>query len=594
MPEVPPTVSEEGRKVIVVGGGWAGFASARHLSSQGYAVTLLEASPNPGGLSTGWRTPGGRAVEAGMKGFWYQYKNIFALIEELNLPEYPLTSWTTSGFWNPKGLVTEAPIFSSLPRLPAMLGQFVHTFPLYWSLPLADRMTMLPFLASFVDFDSSEATYVKYDKMSAYELFKNCGVSKRCYEDFLKPTLLVGLFAPPEEISAAVMLETLYFYAIAHQNDFDVCWCKGSIAEKIFTPLVNSIEGAGGKIVGNQLVTGIVKGPTGDITELIAVDRSTASMRSAAAVPLQKGAAAAPERPPRVDSAGVGAEVAAPQPRSKRLQHACDSDLGTPTIESNTTPCPPVHLALACASGEKQHYHADAVVFAIGIGGMQKLVSTCPALGNQPDFQKVMNLKALDVIATRMWLDKKVNTRYPANVLAGFEPSAGATYFNLNEMSTRTPPGSVITADFYHANALLPLSDDAIIAKIKSHMEVCEPAFIGTKVVDSIVLRFKNAVTHFSPGSYASRPFQATTIPNTFLAGDWVKGVAHGANGLSQERAWVTGLIAANLVVQRLGLGKPAVVLDVEADEPHIAMAKQLAKGVRGVADELGIESPFL
>jgi len=42
------------------------------------------------------------------------------------------------------------------------------------------------------------------------------------------------------------------------------------------------------------------------------------------------------------------------------------------------------------------------------------------------------------------------------------------------------------------------------------------------------------AVTHFSPGSYASRPYQATGIPNFFIAGDWVKGVDHGANGLSQ------------------------------------------------------------
>lgn len=35
-----------------------------------------------------------------------------------------------------------------------------------------------------------------------------------------------GLFAPPEQISAACMLETLYFYALAHQNDFDVSWCR--------------------------------------------------------------------------------------------------------------------------------------------------------------------------------------------------------------------------------------------------------------------------------------------------------------------------------------------------------------------------------
>jgi hypothetical protein len=45
-----------------------------------------------------------------------------------------------------------------------------------------------------------------------------------------------------------------------------------------------------------------------------------------------------------------------------------------------------------------------------------------------------MDLRALDVIATRLWFNKKINTRYPANVLSGFEPSAGATFFNLNQL----------------------------------------------------------------------------------------------------------------------------------------------------------------
>jgi hypothetical protein len=45
-------------------------------------------------------------------------------------------------------------------------------------------------------------------------------VSLEAYEQFLRPTLLVGLFAPPERISAAVMLETLYFYAMCSQNAF--------------------------------------------------------------------------------------------------------------------------------------------------------------------------------------------------------------------------------------------------------------------------------------------------------------------------------------------------------------------------------------
>ena len=51
---------------------FAGFGAAKHLAEQGYRVTLLDGAENPGGLSAGWRTPQGRAVEAGIKGFWYQ------------------------------------------------------------------------------------------------------------------------------------------------------------------------------------------------------------------------------------------------------------------------------------------------------------------------------------------------------------------------------------------------------------------------------------------------------------------------------------------------------------------------------------------
>lgn len=36
--------------------------------------------------------------------------NIFSLIRELEV-EWPLTDFTTSGFWDPNGLLTEAPVF---------------------------------------------------------------------------------------------------------------------------------------------------------------------------------------------------------------------------------------------------------------------------------------------------------------------------------------------------------------------------------------------------------------------------------------------------------------------------------------------------
>lgn len=317
------------------------------------------------------------------------------------------------------------------------------------------------------------------------------------------------------------MIGTMYFYALAHQNDFDICWCKGSVAEKLFNPLVNAITDAGGDVRGSQIMTDIELNDQGDICAVL-------------------------------------------------------------------TKNPP--------TGASTRYEADAVVFAISIKGMQKLVAACPALAKLPEFRRVSNLKGIDVIATRLWFDKLVPTKFPSNVLSGFEDDVGGTFFNLNVLQDeyKGSEGSVIAADFYHSNPLMPRSDEDIVEFTRQCLVTCEPGFEDAKVIDSAVLKFSGAVTHFSPGSYASRPLQETSIPNLYLAGDWVKGVPHGANGLSQERAYVTGLLAANMVVDKLGIGQHAKILDVEADEPHIAALKDLNKGVKKQMDMLGLRSNLI
>lgn len=519
-PYTPTDASPAPRKAVVIGAGWAGFGAAKHLASQGYRVTLLDGSPNPGGLSAGWRTPQGRSVEAGVKGFWYQYRNIFSLVNELNLTDV-FTRWTPSGFWSPQGLTTQAPVFSELPRYPTMLGQFVHTVNLFEKLPVADRVTMVPLLGALLDYDSDPETYARYDAMTARELFRQYGVSKRLYEEFLKPLLLVALFAPPEDLSAGAVLGAFYFYTLAHQADFDVCWARGSVAEKIFEPLIASIERMGGQIQGSSLVTDVHLDDTnGHVTGVTTKNRE----------------------------------------------------------------------------GKATRHEADAVVFAIGISGMQKLVQACPVLAGRREFQNIMNLKGLDVIATRLWYDRRVAMRFPANVLSGFDATMGQTFFDLNDLQDeyRDAPGQVIASDFYHSNTLMPLSDDEIVHRATRNIAACEPGFASAQVVDAAVLKFKGAVTHFSPGSYPSRPTQQTSFPNLFIAGDWVRGLKHGANGLSQERAYVTGLVAANMVVQHTGQGVPAMVLDVEEDEAHIVVGRQLNRLAKSIGSTLGIRNPFL
>ena len=103
-------------------------------------------------------------------------------------------------------------------------------------------------------------------------------------------------------------------------------------------------------------------------------------------------------------------------------------------------------------TGTEEVYQTDAVVLAISIAGMQKLVMANPVLGSKREFQNIMNLSSIDCIATRLWFDRPIPTRFPANVLAGFEPDVGATYFNLSVMQEeefKNEIGTVIAADFY-------------------------------------------------------------------------------------------------------------------------------------------------
>lgn len=492
-------------KVIVVGAGWAGLGATYHLAKQGYEVTLLEAGAYPGGLVAGWKTAAGRSVEAGIHGFWYPYHNIFALVDELGIA--PFTPWTRSSQYSPAGLEVVSPIFQDLPRLPTPLGTFLYTQ--FQRLPLVDRLSALPLLYSVVDFDNSDEAWRRYDSVTARELFKDFGVSARLYKESFEPMLLVGLFAPGEQCSAAAALGMLYYFILAHQPNFDVVWCRGTVGEMIFRPWVEKIQQVGGEVLTNRRVSDVV----------IEADA---------------------RNQPVVKSVICGDEV----------------------------------------------FEADAVIFAVGITGMQKIISSSPALQRIREFRDVMNLGAIDVLATRLWFDRKIKIPRPSNACFGFDNTTGWTFFDLNALHDehRDEAGTVIEADFYHANQFLALEDSELVSIVQRDLATCVPDFGNAKVIDHSVIRLPKAVTHFFPGSYQFMLPGETSVANLLMSGDWIVN-RHGS--WSQEKAYVTGLEAANRVIDRAGVGRPASIVPVEADEPHIQVARSLNRELRQFGQNL-------
>ncbi|WP_013321943.1 hydroxysqualene dehydroxylase [Gloeothece verrucosa] len=485
----------EAKKIVIVGAGWAGLAATYHLAKQGYRVTLLEAAPYPGGLVAGWKTPGGRSVEGGIHGFWYPYQNIFSLVKQLNLD--PFTPFTRSSQYSPAGLEVDSPIFQNEPRLPTPLGTFLY--PRFRRLPFIDRLSALPLLYSLIDFDNSPQAWRRYDKVTARELFKQFGVSARLYKDAFEPMLLVGLFAPGEQCSAAATLGMLYYFILAHQPDFDVVWCRGTVGEMIFQPWIEQIEKVGGKVLTNKRVDDLLLDETGKASGVV-----------------------------------CGEEV----------------------------------------------FEADGVIFAVSVSGMKKIVSSSKVLQNYAEFRDLTNLGGIDVLATRLWFDRKVDVPLPSNACFGFDPTTGWTFFDLNTLHDeyKDEPASVIEADFYHANQLLAMTDEQIIAKVHKDLTTCVNEFGYAKVIDYSVIRVRQGVTHFAPGSYQYLLKGKTSIPNLYMSGDWII-TSHGS--WSQEKAYVTGLEAANLVIEQFGIGNKANIIPVEPDEPHIQLMRSINTNVR-------------
>ena len=558
-PSAPPAACAP--HVAVVGAGWGGWGAAKALLENGCRVTILDTLPDPTGASP-YLTPTGKPFEAGTRGFWKDYPNIEDLVASLGLNEEDVfTPFTNSSFYSPDGLEATAPVFSesAFPELPSPIGQVAATFALFERIPVADRLTMLGLLYATLDFTRDEKTFEAYDRSSAHELFIRMGLSKRLVDDFVRPTLLVGLFKPPEELSAAVAMELLYFYALAHQNSFDVRWIKKkTIGELIIAPLAESLA----SIELGAQANGQLEAP-----------------QAMPALQVLSGA--------RVTSLELGADgtVSSVRYETRKGKKMTAAHLGD----------------------------LSGCVLALGAKGMKAVMGGSPSLAlAAPELSAAAARGGIDVISVRLWLDRTVATRSPANVFSRFEAlqGAGGTFFMLDQLQCEEPQllwgddqvqGSVLACDFYNAGSLLSLPDEAIIELLMDELlPSAVPAFRDAKPVDSFVARYPGAVTWFSPGSYKKRPPLETRVRNLVCAGDWVRmgDREHGAKGLCQERAYVSGLEAANALARSgalgVGLGRQHPVIPIRDDEPQVVAGRAVNKQLQDLLNPFGLASPWV
>jgi len=491
---VPPGVT-----VLVAGGGLAGVAAACVLAERGARVTVVEREATLGGRLRTWTEtlPDGTELrmERGFHAFFRQYYNVRELLRRIDPELHRLVRLADYPVLAPGGLRQS---FEDLPTRPpwnvAALVRRADTFRTRDLLRVNARaaLQMLRF--------HPRRTYEAHDDTTARRYLDSLrfpAAARRMLFDVFSHSF----FNPEEAMSAAELLMMFHFYFMANPEGlvFDVL--DDEFEESLWTPLRARLAERGARVRLGTAVTSIHRAEGGGWS---------------VALSPPEGWPAEPVASPGTPPGGPGA---AP---------------GDPT-----------------SGGEPAHLTVDAVVLALSVPGLQRVVASSPDVGDAGWRRDVATLAlTLPFAVWRLWLDRAVRPERPPFVgTAGYRLLDNISVYERLEAESRRwarrTGGSVVEL---HAYAVPEGTPEAEIRDaMRRGLREAYPETADARVVHE-TFRMDRDCPAFPPGGHVTRPGVATPEDGLALAGDFVRLEFPTA---LMERAVASGFLAANHVLRR-------------------------------------------
>jgi len=232
------------KPVLIVGGGWAGLASAVKLSKKGHAVTLLESARQPGGRArrVAFETGTDEKITAdnGQHLLIGAYHCILELLDDvgINVQQSLLRQSLnlTLHSLHSNGLKLKTP------KLPAPL-HLLFALLTARGLSMPDRTAALRFgLALF-----RGKLFTETD-MSVAKLLRQQKQTGRLVDAFWEPLCLAMLNTPLQEASATVFLRVLSDAFLRQRRDADLLFPRQDLGALFPEPAMHYIEQRGGHV----------------------------------------------------------------------------------------------------------------------------------------------------------------------------------------------------------------------------------------------------------------------------------------------------------------------------------------------------------
>ncbi|HYW18592.1 MAG TPA: FAD-dependent oxidoreductase [Nodularia sp. (in: cyanobacteria)] len=585
-----PQVLNENKTVAVVGGGLAGLACAYELSQRGFAVTLLEKSPQLGGKIASWPIEAAGEsfmMEHGFHGFFPQYYNLKSIVSELEI---------TNNF---QSLNFYSLVYRDLKYKPEVFRPSSSAFPwnivdlaiaspnrLRWGINLT-KFKHLQVFQAITGFER-EKNYQRFDNLSVADWVKT-EFPQGLYDLYFLPFAKSSLNAP-DKMSVGELMQFFHFYFFGNPEGLAFNGTVDDMGTSLVQPIAKFIESNGGKIITGATVSEIpaVDGKIDQLKYYVGSNRNNVPFW------VKRNAIITDKK---VEYFGAADEVFAVCADSKlavslscthqgcTVKQAADGNFHCPchgavfAADGKVVKGPAQRdlpkfeivqrqddqLQLVAANVESappQTITADYYVFATDVPGVQQIFKRVSGDVDPKVRSQVEKLSIADPFAVcRFWFDRDFEWEQSNfTSLSGYELTDSITLYHriqkqFIDWSERTG-GSVVELHAYCYKEKEFPTQGALLTTFEQELYEIVPELKQATILHREIVNQRN-FSGYPPQSYAERPESSSGIPNLMFAGDWVK--MPFPCGL-MERAVSSGLLAANEILYREGLQRRSLL----------------------------------